>query len=132
MPLNPDSTKRYNFLELLFSKQVIGINKLNAIVKTFREKAEFSGYFTNHSGKVMCATDHRGHDTVRQYKWPSIIMKCKNQVYYSHLLSRKWSHQKILFVWRQRKCTNFIFCQCVQNSPCFQLQCPWICNSESN
>ena len=70
-----------------YSKQVIGVNKLSNIVKRFCEKAGFEGYFTNHSGKVTCATElfkenideqlimkqtgHRSKDAVRQYKRPS-------------------------------------------------------------
>ena len=65
--------------------QVIGVNKLSQIVKTFCEKAGFSGYFTNYSGKVTCATElfkqnideqlitgHRSQDAVRRYKRPSV------------------------------------------------------------
>ena len=40
-----------------YSIQVIGVNKLNVIVKKICEKAGFKGYFTNHSGKVTCATE---------------------------------------------------------------------------
>ena len=71
-----------------YSKQVIGVNKLSVIVKTFCAKAGFDGYFTNHSGKVTCATElfkenideqlimkqtgHRSQDAVRRYKRPSV------------------------------------------------------------
>ena len=34
--------------------QVIGVNKLNVIVKTFCEKAVFQGYFTNYLGGNLC------------------------------------------------------------------------------
>ena len=67
-----------------YSIQVIGVNKLNVIVKFFSEKAGFKGYFTNHSGVVTCATElykqnideqlimqqtgHRSVDGVRKYK----------------------------------------------------------------
>lgn len=70
-----------------YSTQVIGINKLSGIVKKFCDKAGFQGYFTNHSGKVTCATElfkqnideqlimkqtgHRSQDAVRKYKRPS-------------------------------------------------------------
>ncbi len=39
-----------------FSKQVLGSNSLSSIVKRFCEKAGFSGNYSNHSGKVTCAT----------------------------------------------------------------------------
>lgn len=71
-----------------YSIQVIGVNKLAHIVKNFCEKAGFQGYFTNHSGKVTCATElfkqnideqlimkqtgHRSQDAVRRYKRPSV------------------------------------------------------------
>lgn len=70
-----------------YSIQVIGVNKLSIIVKTFCGKAGFEGYYTNHSGKVTCATElfnnnideqlimkqtgHRSQDAVRKYKRPS-------------------------------------------------------------
>ena len=60
------------------------MNKLNVIVKKICKKAGFKGYFTNHSGKVTCATElykqnideqlimqqtgHRSLDGVRKYK----------------------------------------------------------------
>lgn len=40
-----------------FSKQVVGKNKLSTIVKDFCKRAEFKGNYTNHSGKVTCATE---------------------------------------------------------------------------
>jgi len=71
-----------------YSVQVIGVNKLRCIVKKFCEKAGFDGYYTNHSGKVTCATElfkqnvdeqlimkqtgHRSQDAVRSYRRPSI------------------------------------------------------------
>ena len=70
-----------------YSAQVIGVNKLSTIVKNFCQKAGFQGFFTNHSGKVTCATElfrnnideqlimkqtgHRSQDAVRRYKRPS-------------------------------------------------------------
>ena len=67
---------------------MLEVNKLAGIVKTFCEKAGFQGYFTNHSGKVTCATElfkqnideqlimkqtgHRSQDAVRRYKRPSV------------------------------------------------------------
>ncbi len=69
-----------------FSLQVIGVHQLETIVKRFCTDAGFEGYFTNHSGKVTCATQlfennvdeqlikrQTGHrsDAVRQYKRPS-------------------------------------------------------------
>ena len=67
-----------------FTKQVIGKNALNNLVKTFCEEAGLQGYFTGHSGKVTCATElfsanideqliqiHTGHrsiEAVRCYK----------------------------------------------------------------
>ena len=69
-----------------FSKQVVGRNILSTVVKRFCEAAGFSGNYTNHSGKVTCATAlfHSGideqlvqrqtrhrSDAVRRYKQPS-------------------------------------------------------------
>ena len=70
-----------------YSVQVIGKNRLALIVKNFCHKAGFEGNFTNHSGKVTCATElfsnnideqlimkqtgHRSQDAVRKYKRPS-------------------------------------------------------------
>ena len=70
-----------------FSSQKIGIHKLENIVKDFCTQAGFKGFFTNHSGKVTCATElfkhnvdeqlimrqtgHRSTDAVRRYKRPS-------------------------------------------------------------
>ena len=69
-----------------FSVQVIGVHSLENIVKQFCSAAGFEGYFTNHSGKVTCATQlfannvdeqlikhQTGHqsDAVRHYKRPS-------------------------------------------------------------
>jgi hypothetical protein len=68
-----------------FSSQVIGVHTLGKIVQTFCSEAHFEGYFTNHSGKVTCATQlfannvdeqlikrQTGHrsDAVRHYKRP--------------------------------------------------------------
>jgi len=39
-----------------FTKQVLGRNTLSTIVKRFCEEAGFQGNYTNHSGKVTCAT----------------------------------------------------------------------------
>ena len=65
--------------------QVIGKNTLGTIVKRFCKEAGFEGQYTNHSGKVTCATTlfkenideqfikrQTGHrsDTVRAYKRP--------------------------------------------------------------
>ncbi len=74
-----------------FSTQVIGIHKLENIVKDFCKKAGLKGFFTNHSGKVTCATElfkhnideqlimkqtgHRSVDAVRMYKRPSEMHK---------------------------------------------------------
>ncbi len=41
---------------LKFSMQVIGVHRLENIVKLFCSEAGFEGYFINHSGKVTCAT----------------------------------------------------------------------------
>ena len=41
-----------------FSKQVVGKNKLGKLVKEMCERAGFSGRYTNHSGKVTCATEY--------------------------------------------------------------------------
>ena len=70
-----------------FSSQIIGIHRLENIVKDFCTEAGFRGFFTNHSGKVTCATQlfkhnvdeqlimrqtgHRSTDAVRMYKRPS-------------------------------------------------------------
>ena len=66
-----------------FTKQVLGRNTLSTIVKRFCEEAGFQGNYTNHSGKVTCATTlfrsgvdeqlimrQTGHrsDAVRAYK----------------------------------------------------------------
>lgn len=66
-----------------FSQQVIGHNKLDNIVHDSCEAASFSGNYTDHSGKVTCATSlfqsgideqlikhQNGHrsDAVRAYK----------------------------------------------------------------
>ena len=40
-----------------FTKQVIGKNKLQGLIKAICEQAGFEGYFTGHSGKVTCATE---------------------------------------------------------------------------
>ena len=68
-----------------FSCQVIGVRTLGKIVQTFCSEANFEGHFTNHSGKVTCATQlfannvdeqlikrQTGHrsDAVRHYKRP--------------------------------------------------------------
>ena len=68
-----------------FSVQVLGKNTLGTIVKRFCNEAGFSGQYTNHSGKVTCATTlfkenideqlikrQTGHrsDAVRVYKRP--------------------------------------------------------------
>ncbi len=70
---------------LKFSKQVIGKNKLGGLVKEMCTRAGFSGNYTNHSGKVTCATElfnsnvdeqlimrQTGHrsNAVRAYKRP--------------------------------------------------------------
>ena len=71
-----------------YSAQVIGKNKLSLIVRKFCDKAGFKGTYTNHSGKVTCATElfnnnideqlimkqtgHRSQDAVRKYKRPSV------------------------------------------------------------
>ena len=67
--------------------QVVGRNKLQTIVKEFCTQAGFSGYYTNHSGKVTCATilfkhnvdeqliqRQTGHrsNAIRCYKCPSV------------------------------------------------------------
>ena len=70
-----------------FADQPIGINTLRNTVKKFCKEAGFEGQFTNHSGKVTCATElfkhnvdeqlimrqtgHRSEDAVRRYKRPS-------------------------------------------------------------
>ena len=69
-----------------FSLQVIGKHTLGTIVKRFCSEAGFEGNFSNHSGKVTCATTlfmhnfdeqliqrHTGHQSnaVRVYKRPS-------------------------------------------------------------
>ena len=67
-----------------FSQQCLGRNTLSTIVKRFCEKAGFTGNYTNHSGKVTCATSlfrsgvdeqlikkqtgHRSDASVRAYK----------------------------------------------------------------
>ncbi|XP_063397165.1 uncharacterized protein LOC134681459 [Mytilus trossulus] len=72
---------------LRFSKQNLGINKLENLMKTMCTKAGLSGNFTNHSGKRTCATTmfqsgideqtimsrtgHRSVQGVRKYKRPS-------------------------------------------------------------
>ncbi len=70
-----------------FSKQVIGKNKLGTLVKEMCLRAGFSGNYTNHSGKVTCATQlfennideqlimrQTGHCSraVRNYKRPGV------------------------------------------------------------
>ena len=40
-----------------FSKQVLGKNCLSKLVKEMCDKASFSGNYTNHSGRVTCATE---------------------------------------------------------------------------
>ena len=71
-----------------YSAQVIGKNKLGLTVRKFCDKAGFKGNYTNHSGKVTCATElfnnnideqlimkqtgHRSQDAVRKYKRPSV------------------------------------------------------------
>ena len=78
-----------------FSVQVIGVHKLETIVKDFCKEA---GFYTNHSGKVTCATElfkhnvdeqlimqqtgHRSTDAVRMYKRPSI----EHQIQVSQIL----------------------------------------------
>ncbi|XP_071123986.1 uncharacterized protein KIAA1958-like [Mytilus edulis] len=72
---------------LRFSKQNLGINKLENLMKTICNKAGLSGNFTNHTGKCTCATtmfqsgivgqtvmSRTGHCSVqgvRKYKRPS-------------------------------------------------------------
>ena len=69
-----------------FTKQVVGKNTLNSLVRRFCTEAGFSGNFTGHSGKVTCATElfvnnvdeqliqiqtgHRSTSSVRCYKRP--------------------------------------------------------------
>ena len=48
-PIGSDPTK--------FSKQVLGKNRLTKLVKEMCDKPGFSGNYTNHSGKVTCATE---------------------------------------------------------------------------
>ena len=71
-----------------YSAQVIGKNKLSLIIRKFCDKAGFKGTYTNHSGKVTCATElfnnnideqlimkqigHRSPDALRKYKRPSV------------------------------------------------------------
>ena len=69
-----------------FSSQLVGIHTLEKIVPEFCKQAGFNGRFTNHSGKVTCATQlfeehvdeqliklQTGHrsDAVRAYKRPT-------------------------------------------------------------
>ena len=70
------------------STQAIGVHKLETTVKRFCTKAGFVGDYTNHSGKVTCATQlskhnvdeqlimaqtgHRSQDAVRMYKRPPL------------------------------------------------------------
>ena len=70
-----------------FSSQIVGVNTLKNIVKNFCTEAGFKGQFSNHSGKVSCATElfrnnideqlimkqtgHRSVDAVRCYKRPT-------------------------------------------------------------
>ena len=69
-----------------FSSQLVGFHTLEKIVPEFCKQAGFNGRFTNHSGKVTCATQlfeehvdeqliklQTGHrsDTVRAYKRPT-------------------------------------------------------------
>ena len=49
-----------------FSKQVIGKNKLSTLVKEMCTQAGFSGNYTNHSGKVTCATQLFAHNVDEQ------------------------------------------------------------------
>ena len=70
-----------------YSVQPVGINTLKNIVKNFCAQAGFQGQYSNHSGKVTCATElfrnnvdeqlimkqtgHRSQDAVRTYKRPT-------------------------------------------------------------
>ena len=70
-----------------FTKQVVGKNTLNGLVKNFCMEGGLEGYFTGHSGKVTCATalfsenideqliqiqtGHRSTEGVRYYKRPT-------------------------------------------------------------
>ena len=70
-----------------YSAHAIGVHKLETTVKRFCTKAGFVGNYTNHSGKVTCATElfkhnvdeqlimaqtgHRSHDAVHMYKHPT-------------------------------------------------------------
>ena len=70
-----------------FSSQIVGVNTLKNIVKNFCTEAGFKGQFSNHSGKVSCATElfrnnideqlimkqtgHRSVDAVRCDKRPT-------------------------------------------------------------
>ena len=49
-----------------FSKQVIGKNKLGGLVKEMCARAGFTGNYTNHSGKVTCATELFSHNVDEQ------------------------------------------------------------------
>ena len=72
------------FGDIRFSTQIVGKNTLKLTMKRICESGGFHGYFTNHSGKVTCAsqlfeaqmdeqlimtrTGHRSSDGVRSYK----------------------------------------------------------------
>lgn len=76
---------------LRFGVQVVGKNTLQKTMKRICDAAGFVGYFTNHSGKVTCAsqlydagideqlimsrTGHRSTDGVRSYKRPSNLLE---------------------------------------------------------
>ena len=49
-----------------FSKQVVGKNKLGSLVKEMCSRAGFTGRYTNHSGKVTCATELFAHNVDEQ------------------------------------------------------------------
>ena len=49
-----------------YSKQVVGKNKLVTLVKEMCSRAGFAGRYTNHSGKVTCATELFAHNVDEQ------------------------------------------------------------------
>ena len=67
-----------------YGEQVLGINKIKGLMKEITGKAGLVGNFTNHSGKITCATQlyqagvdeqeiksrtvHRSKTNVRKYK----------------------------------------------------------------
>ena len=56
-PFYQTPSKHMSSIQPSFTKQVVGRNTLNGLVQNICSKAGLEGNFTEHSGKVTCATE---------------------------------------------------------------------------